>query len=71
MSKRAKRGYSRDFTAKTERRLQVGADRVPATLHEAFGRKCRAVNVSQRNVILRFLKAWVDGTIELPKDGDE
>ena len=53
-----KRGYSREFTPKTDRRVQIVIDRVPPMLYEAVKAKCRRDGVSVRAVTLRLLKAW-------------
>lgn len=55
-----KRQYSRDFTPKTERRLQFMIDRVPATLHEAVRAKAKRDGVSLRALVLGWLENWVE-----------
>lgn len=54
-----KRGYSRDFTPKTDRRLAFMADKVPAKLHEAVMAKVKREETSVRTVILTLLERWV------------
>ena len=53
-----KRGYSRDFTPRTTRRLAFMADKVPATLHEAVMSKVKRQGTSVRTVILTLLEKW-------------
>lgn len=55
----AKRGYSREFTPKTERRLTLMADKVPAKLHEAVSAKAKREGKSIRTVILSLLERWL------------
>jgi len=54
-----KRGYSRAFTPKTERRVQLMIDRVPPTLLNAARAKAKRDGVSLRALILGWLKEWV------------
>jgi len=55
-----KRGYSREFTPRTERRIKREIDRVPPTLDEAVQAKCRREGVSLRALTLRLWKEWVE-----------
>ena len=60
-----KRGYSREFTPRTERRVQIVIDRVPPTLKAAIDAKLRRLqaggaNVSLRSLVLGWLKEWAD-----------
>jgi len=55
----AKRGYSREFTPKTERRVQLMIDRVPPTLLNAAKAKAKREGVSLRALILGWLKDWI------------
>ena len=55
-----KRGYSREFTPRTERRIKREIDRVPPTLDEAVQAKCKRVGVSLRALTLQLWKAWVE-----------
>lgn len=57
MSKQ-KRGYSREFTPKTERRVQIVIDRVPPTLYTAAKAKAKRDGVSIRALVLGWLKEW-------------
>lgn len=55
-----KRAYSRDFTAKTQRRLSFMIDRVPATLHAAVKAKAKREGASIRALVLGWLSEWVE-----------
>lgn len=54
-----KRGYSREFTPKTERRVQLMIDRVPPTLLEAVKAKAKREGISLRALVLKLLKDWL------------
>lgn len=54
-----KRGYSREFTPKTDRRVRIEVDRIPPTLYEAVLAKAKREGVSLRALILRLLRDWV------------
>lgn len=56
----AKRGYSREFTPKTDRRVRFEIDRIPPTLYEAVQAKARREGVSLRALTLRLWKTWVE-----------
>lgn len=56
----AKRGYSREFTPKTERRVQLMIDRVPPTLLNAAKAKAKREGISLRALILGWLKDWIE-----------
>lgn len=55
-----KRGYSREFTPKTERRVQLMIDRVPPTLLNAARAKAKREGISLRALILGWLKDWTE-----------
>lgn len=55
-----KRGYSREFTPKTERRVRFEVDRIPPTLYEAVVAKARREGVSLRALTLRLWKSWLE-----------
>lgn len=57
----AKRGYSREFTPQTERRVRFEVDRIPPTLYEAVKAKAKRDGVSLRALTLRLWKDWADG----------
>lgn len=54
-----KRGYSREFTPRTERRIKIEIDRVPPTLNDAFRAKCKREGVSMRTITLRLWRDWI------------
>jgi len=56
----AKRGYSRDFTPRTERRIKIDIDRVPPTLADALRAKVKREGLSVRSVTLTLWKDWVE-----------
>jgi len=56
-----KRGYSREFTPKTDRRVQLVIDRIPPTLYDAVKAKAKREGVSLRSLVLGWLKEWVSG----------
>jgi hypothetical protein len=55
-----KRGYSREFTPRTERRIKREIDRVPATLDAKVQAKMKRVGVSLRALTLQLWKEWAD-----------
>lgn len=55
-----KRGYSREFTPRSERRIKIEIDRVPPTLAAALRAKAKRTGVSLRALTLRLWKAWID-----------
>ena len=59
----AKRGYSREFTPRTERRIKREIDRVPPTLDEKVQAKCKRDGISLRALTLRLWRMWADGEI--------
>ena len=54
-----KRGYSREFTPKTERRVTLTIDRIPPTLLDAAKAKAKRRGVSLRATVLRLLRQWI------------
>ncbi len=56
----AKRGYSREFTPQTERRVRFEIDRIPPTLMDAVKAKAKREGVSLRALTLRLWKDWVE-----------
>lgn len=58
-SRMAKRGYSREFTPRTDRRVQIMVDRVPPTLFDAVKAKAKREGVSLRALILKLLSDWL------------
>lgn len=61
-----KRGYSREFTPRTERRIKREIDRVPPTLDDKVQAKLRQERVSLRWLTLTLWRMWADGLIALP-----
>lgn len=55
-----KRGYSREFTPRTERRIKIEIDRVPPTLADALRAKAKREGVSIRALTLRLWKDWAE-----------
>lgn len=58
---KAKRGYSREFTPQTERRVRFEVDRIPPTLYDAVKAKARREGVSLRTLTLRLWSQWLEG----------
>ena len=55
-----KRGYSREFTPKTDRRVRLEVDRIPPTLYNAVLAKAKREGVSLRALTLRLWKEWLE-----------
>lgn len=55
-----KRGYSREFTPKTERRVRFEVDRIPPTLYERVLAKATREGLSLRALTLTLWKEWVE-----------
>ena len=55
-----KRGYSREFTPRTDRRIKREIDRVPPTLDEKVQSKLRRVGISLRALTLQLWKDWAE-----------
>lgn len=55
-----KRGYSRAFTPKTERRVRFEVDRIPPTLYEAVLAKAKRDGISLRALTLTLWKEWLE-----------
>jgi hypothetical protein len=56
-----KRNWSREFTPRGAKIVNLNITGVPPTLREKFRAKCRRINKSQRNVILSWVRNWVEG----------
>lgn len=54
-----KRGYSKYFTPRTERRVTLTIDRIPPTMLDAAKAKAKREGVSLRALILGWLKDWI------------
>ena len=63
-----KRGYSRAFTPRTDRRIKREIDRVPPTLDERVQAKLRQDGVSMRALTLTLWRMWADGAITVSLD---
>lgn len=55
-----KRGYSREFTPRTERRIRLEIDRIPPTLFERVQAKAKQQGVSLRALTLTLWKEWAE-----------
>lgn len=55
-----KRGYTYDFTPRTETYGRYLLDKIPATLWANVKAKAKREGVSVRAVLLRFLSEWVE-----------
>ena len=62
----AKRGYSREFTPQTDRRVRFEIDRIPPTLYDAVKAKAKREGVSLRTLTLRLWRAWI---VDAPDSG--
>lgn len=54
-----KRGYSREFTPQTERRVRFEVDRIPPTLLDAVKAKAKRKGVSLRALTLTLWREWL------------
>lgn len=57
---RVKRGYSREFTPQTDRRVRVEIDRIPPTLYDAVKAKATREGVSLRALTLTLWTQWIE-----------
>lgn len=62
----SKRGYSREFTPRSDRRIKIEIDRVPPTLADALRAKVKRDGLSIRSVTLTLWKDWIDSTQRIP-----
>lgn len=58
---KTKRGYSYEFTPRSERDVHISLRRVPPELHRTFKAKCKREGVSMRYVILSWVRTWIGG----------
>ena len=56
----SKRGYSRDFTPRTDTYGRYLLDKIPATLWRDVRAKAKREGVSIRALLLQLLTEWVD-----------
>lgn len=61
LKRRVARGYSREFTPHTERRVTLTIDRIPPTMLDAAKAKAKRDGISLRALILGWLKEWTQG----------
>jgi hypothetical protein len=61
-----KRGYSRDFTPKSDRRVRFEVDRIPPMLYERVASKARQQGISLRALTLTLWRKWADGEVSSP-----
>lgn len=54
-----KRGYSREFTPQTERRVRIEIDRIPPTIADAVKAKAKREGISLRALTLTLWKEWL------------
>jgi hypothetical protein len=66
-----KRGYSREFTPRTERRVRFEIDRIPPTLYDRVQAKARAEGLSLRALTLGLWQAWVSKTDDSRSGGKD
>ena len=55
-----KRGYSREFTQKTDRRIKLEIDRIPPTLIDAVRARAKREGISLRALTLTLWRTWVE-----------
>ena len=55
-----KREWNREFTPRGEKIVNLNVTGVPPTLRAKFRAKCRRVGKSQRNVLLSWVRNWVE-----------
>ncbi len=60
LSPMTKRGYSREFTPKTTRRVRFEIDRIPPTLYDAVQAKAKREGISLRALTLTLWKKWTE-----------
>lgn len=56
---KTKRGYSREFTPQTDRRVRLDVDRIPPTLYDAVLAKAKREGISLRALTLTLWKEWL------------
>lgn len=70
--KRTRREWSRAFTPRGKRIVNLGITGVPPVLRKKFIAKCKRLGRSQRNVLLSWIRNWVEGRLpheDRPVDG--
>jgi hypothetical protein len=56
-----KREWSRTFTPRSDKVVNLNISGIPKTLRARFGSKCRGQGKSQRNLLLSWIRNWVEG----------
>lgn len=56
-----KREWSRTFTPRGGRVVNLNVTGVPPTLRDRFRAKCKRLGKSQRNLLLTWVRNWTDG----------
>jgi hypothetical protein len=56
----AKRAWSRDFTPRGTKTVHLHISNIPSTLRQKFKAKCRREGKSQRNLLLGWIRNWVE-----------
>lgn len=54
------REWSREFTPRGAKTVNLNVTGIPPTLREKFRAKCRRVGKSQRNLLLGWVRNWVE-----------
>jgi hypothetical protein len=58
----AKRQWSKAFTPRSDKRgVALHVSNIPVTLKQKFAAKCRREGKSQRNLLLSWVRNWVEG----------
>lgn len=68
---KVKRGYSRDFTPRTEAHGRYLLDKIPPTLWAEVRAKAKRQGISLRALILNLLKDWLMDGAPLLRWGQE
>jgi transposase-like protein len=61
VAKKQKRHWSRAFEARTDKDVKINISRVPPTLKAKFTAKCKREGSSQRNLILGWIRNYIEG----------
>jgi hypothetical protein len=56
-----KREWSRQFTPRGQKTVNLNVSGIPPTLRARFSAKCRRVGKSQRNLLLGWIRNWTEG----------
>ena len=55
------RMWSRDFTPRGAKTVNLNVSGIPPTLRQKFRAKCRRIGKSQRNLLFNWIRNWVEG----------